>query len=74
MFGSANESVNDGAVFGADEEPVLSPARLLSQVALGDVVGHRQAAIVEETLERLLLIERLADSARPLSWLVAREP
>lgn len=53
--------VGEGAVFGADEDPVFPSDRFLSQVALGDVVGHRQATVIEEALERLLLIEGVAD-------------
>ncbi len=32
-----------------------------SKVPLGDVVGHRQATVVEETLEGLLLVDGVAD-------------
>jgi hypothetical protein len=42
--------VGGGPVFRADENPVLATDGLFSQVALRDVVGHRQSALVEEAL------------------------
>src|SRR6478752_8663018 len=53
--------VGGGSVFGADKQPVFSADSFFSQVSLGDVVGHRQATIIEEALEGLLLIEGVGD-------------
>src|SRR6478609_5718533 len=55
--------VGGGAVFRADEEPVFAPNCFLAEISLRDVVGHRQAAVVEKPLESLLLIESVADSS-----------
>src|SRR6478735_377256 len=53
--------VGGGAVFGSYKEPVFATHRFFSQVSLGDVVRHRQATVVEETLERLLLVDGVAN-------------
>src|SRR5688572_24431647 len=53
--------VGRGAVFGAHEEPVFSPDGFFSEVSLGDVVGHRQSAVIEKALEGLLLIDGVTD-------------
>lgn len=53
--------VGECTVFGADEDPVFTPDGLPAQRAFRDVVRHWQAAIFEESLECLLLIERVAD-------------
>src|ERR1041384_2568909 len=53
--------VGGGPVFGAHEYPVFAPDRLLTEVSLGDVVRHRQAAVVEKALEGLPLVDGVAD-------------
>src|SRR5215207_2361598 len=53
--------VGGGAVLGADKNPVFAPDRFLAQVSLGDVVGHRQSAVVEEALKGLPLIDGVTD-------------
>src|ERR1041384_2401453 len=53
--------VGGGAVLGADENPIFAPDRFFSQVSLGNIVGHGQPPVVEEALEGLLLVDRVAD-------------
>src|SRR5690606_28102914 len=53
--------VGQGPVFGADEQPVLSSDGLSAELALRDVVAQRESAVFEESFERLLLIDRIAD-------------
>src|SRR6476469_9671468 len=53
--------VDLAAVVAADEEPVLAPDDLAPEIQLADVVVQRQAAVVQESPERDLLISGIPD-------------
>jgi hypothetical protein len=57
------DGIGEGAVVGADEEPVFSADSFATQVSLGDVVRDGESAVVEEALESRLLIEGVADGS-----------
>jgi hypothetical protein len=56
--------VHLASVVVAVEQPVLPPDDFTSESLLAAVVVQRQAAVLEETLERGALVERVADGLR----------
>ena len=53
--------VDLGTVVTADKQPIRSPDRLPAELTFGDVVRGGEPTIIEETSERVLLVEGVAD-------------
>lgn len=58
------DGVRASAIVATDEQPVLPSYGFASKVTLADVVGDRQAAIIEKSLEGFLLVERIIQRLR----------
>ncbi len=56
------DGVGKGSFFGPDEDPIFPSDSLPSQVSFGDVVGHGESTVVEESLESFSLVDSVTNS------------